>query len=316
MKNLYLFLLVLTFSCCSTVKDQKNSSTKPDTQLLKDVQTLSSAAYEGRKTGTKGAEMARQYLINRFNKLGLKSYPQHVIFAQDFKFKNRADQEVNGRNLIAYIPGQVEQAIVISAHYDHVGVIKDKIYHGADDNASGVGALLKIASYFSKNKPHFTLIFAAFDAEEMGLQGAKTFVSNPPISIEKIKLNINMDMISHNDKSELYVAGTYKYPELKKFIPNTYGQIKILFGHDDPKQGRDDWTNQSDQGAFNAKDIPFLYFGVEDHKDYHQPTDTFENINPAFYNDAVNAILNTIKNINQDGHILKLFKEKLQMKTQ
>jgi Zn-dependent M28 family amino/carboxypeptidase len=206
--------------------------------------------------------------------------------------------------------------IVISAHYDHIGIIKDEIYNGADDNASGVAALLSFAKYFKANQPNYTLVFALFDAEEMGLQGAKAFVANPPVGLEKIKLNINMDMISHNDKGELYVAGTFKYPELKKYLITTNPNIKLLAGHDDPKLGHDDWTNQSDQGAFNAKNIPFLYFGVEDHKDYHKATDEFKNINQEFYTNAVSVILEVVKNIDQKRDIESIFRGNLQMNKQ
>jgi len=304
-------------SCCSSVKDKHQepvvqTTQNLDKQLLKDVEILSSDAYQGRKTGTKGAEMARTYIVNRFQKLGLKSYPQHINYAQDFNFKVK-NEKIDATNIIGYIPGKGPDVIVISAHYDHVGIIGGKIYNGADDNASGVGGLLKIASYYAKHRPNNTLIFAAFDAEEIGLQGAKAFVSNPPVAIGNIRLNINMDMISHNEKSELYVCGTFKNPELKKIVTNSNPNLKILFGHDDPKLGRDDWTNQSDQGAFNAKNIPFLYFGVEDHKDYHQPTDQFSSINQVFYNNAVNAILNTIKNIDEQTALQKSLKDKLIM---
>jgi Zn-dependent M28 family amino/carboxypeptidase len=311
MKLLYIIPIAFSLSCCSSVKKNIDSNII-DKQLMKDVETLSSDAYEGRKTGTKGAEMARAYIKDRFTKLGLKSYPQHINYAQEFKFKTKGN-DVNGTNLIGYIHGKVSDVMVISAHYDHEGIIKNVIYNGADDNASGIGGLLKIAAYFAKNKPHNTLIFAAFDAEEIGLQGAKAFVANPPTDINLIKLNLNMDMISHNDKNELYVCGTFKYPDLKQYVSTSNPNIKILFGHDDPKLGRDDWTNQSDHGAFNAKDIPFLYFGVEDHKDYHQPTDKFANINQPFYNNAVNSILKTVINIDQQNAIQKSLKDKMIM---
>ncbi|MNY50501.1 hypothetical protein D3C86_1860090 [compost metagenome] len=90
----------------------------------------------------------------------------------------------------------------------------------------------------------------------------------------------------------------------------------MLFGHDDPKLGKDDWTNQSDQGAFNAKNIPFLYFGVEDHKDYHKATDEYRNINKTFFINASNAILEIINNIDKEKDIQQLFHEKERMKKQ
>jgi len=315
MKKIFLIPLAL-FISCSSVKNN-SAPEQVSTQLLKDVETLSSDAYEGRKTGTKGAEMARTYLTGRLKEIGLKPYPGKNTYESSFEIKGRnGAAAIEGKNLIAYIPGKSENVIVISAHYDHIGIIKDEVYNGADDNASGVAGLLQFAKYFAKNKPNNTLIFAIFDAEEMGLQGAKAFVANPPVALDKIKLNINMDMISHNDKGELYAVGTFRYPELKPFFITSNPKIKVLFGHDDPKLGRDDWTNQSDQGAFNAKNIPFLYFGVEDHKDYHKATDEYQNINKTFFIDAANAIQEIIVNIDKNRDIQSIFREKLQMKKQ
>ena len=248
-------------------------------ELLKDIEILASDKYEGRKTGTSGNHAAAEYIIDRFKKIGLNSINKG--FKHDFSFKNRKSEQVNGTNLIAYIKGKTEDIIVISAHYDHVGINNSKIYYGADDNASGVSALLSIAEYFKKHKPQSTIYFIAFDAEEMGLQGAYAFLKDPKTNKKAIKLNINMDMVSHNDKSELYAAGTYKTPVLKEIIKDADKNtgINIIFGHDIPGSGKDDWTMQSDQGPFAKENIPFIYFGVEDHKDYHQATDTFQNIN-------------------------------------
>ncbi|WP_231491448.1 M28 family peptidase [Pedobacter sp. Leaf170] len=314
MKFLYLIPLAITLSCCSSVKNQGSTdSSKLDTQLLKDVETLSSDAYQGRKTGTKGAEMARAYIVERFQKLGLKSYPQNINYAQEFSFNSRGGTKVNGTNVIGYIQGKTSNVIVVSGHYDHLGVVKDQVFNGADDNASGTAGLLKIAAYFAKHKPTNTIIFAAFDAEEMGLQGAKAFVANPPVPIETIVVNLNMDMISHSDKGELYVAGTFKYPSLKKHIDTNRKDIKVSLGHDDPKLGHDDWTNQSDQGAFNAKNIPFLYFGVEDHKDYHKATDEYQTITKQFFSNAANVVLDVAKSIDNQSGLQQLLKDKMIM---
>lgn len=311
MKLLYILPFALFLSCCSSVKNQ-NQAGKIDTQLIKDVEVLSSDAYQGRKTGTPGAEMARTYIKERFAKLGLKSYPQNVNYAQEFTFKDKG-KDINGTNIIGFIEGKTTNVIVVSAHYDHLGVINGDIFNGADDNASGTAGLLKIAAYFAKHKPTNTIIFAAFDAEEWGLRGSKAFVANPPVNINTIFINVNMDMISHNDKGELYVAGTYKYPKEKRYVATDIAGIKVLFGHDEPTMGHDDWTNQSDQGAFNAKDIPFLYFGVEDHKDYHKATDEFKTINQAFFSKAADVVLQTVMNIDKQSALQQDLKDKLLM---
>jgi len=200
--------------------------------------------------------------------------------------------------------------MVISAHYDHVGIRKtingDSIYNGADDNASGTSALIQIMSYYKNNPPKHSILFAFWDAEEMGLQGAKAFIENPPIDLSKVKINFNMDMISRSDKSELYICGTYHYPFLKEIVSPIIkvAKIKLIFGHDSPDLGHNDWTMQSDQGPFHRAKIPFLYFGVEDHAGYHKPSDSYENVTKEFYVKSVNEILKISVKIDQ-SNVLK-----------
>jgi Zn-dependent M28 family amino/carboxypeptidase len=306
--------LVMLFSCRSV--NSSNSSAQNAPQLLKDLKELSSDAYQGRRTGTKGGEMAKNYIKKRFKSIGLAALPSLPNYEQKFTFTDNHKDTLNGYNVVGYVPGKTDDVIVISAHYDHLGVIDNEIYNGADDNASGVAGLFKIASFYSKAKPNHTMIFVAFDAGEQGWKGSEVFVKNPPVSLSKIKMNINLDMISHNEKGQLYAAGTYKYPELRKYMTHTVPDLRILFGHDNPQQKVDDWTYQSDQGAFDAANIPFVYFGVEDHKDYHKATDEFENINQAFFIKAANAILEIVDNIDRQRDLQSIFREKLQMKKQ
>jgi Zn-dependent M28 family amino/carboxypeptidase len=293
MKKLTFVLLILSNYSIYAQKIDRNT-------LLNDVKTLSSDSFEGRKTGSAGNFKAADYITNRFDKIGLKSYNEN--YKHPFIIRNRRNEQIKGINLIGYIKGKSEKVIIISAHYDHVGINNSEIFNGADDNASGVAAILASAKYFSENKPNNTLLFIAFDAEEMGLQGAYSFLNNPPLSKELIKLNINLDMVSHNDKSELYAAGTFKTPAIKDIIQHADHQtgISIKFGHDQPDMGKDDWTMQSDHGPFAKENIPFLYFGVEDHVDYHKPSDDFENINPNFFYSASTAILKSIISLDKN----------------
>lgn len=311
MKIFLLLPLICTLGC-STVK--RSSVPSDSDQLLKDIKTLSSDSYEGRKTGTKGGEMARNYIAKRFKEIGIKSFPLMNSYQQTFTFAGIDNPKVTGHNLIGYIPGTSEKIIVISAHFDHLGIINGRIFNGADDNASGIAGMLKIAAHFSKNRPEYTIIFAAFDAEEFGRKGSYYFIDHLPFDIKRIKLNINLDMISHNDKGEIYASGTYKHPELKTYIVTTIPDIKILFGHDNPKLGIDDWTDQSDQSAFNSKNIPFIYFGVEDHKDYHRESDKFENINQPFFINAANAILEITEKLDYNMMVDGVVKDRVQMR--
>lgn len=271
-------------------------------QLMNDVQTLAADKMEGRKTGTKGNRMAQFYILDRFKALKLAQFSN--TYTQAFFFNARG-QKIMGTNLYGYIKGQTDSFIVISAHYDHVGMRTaagaDSIYNGADDNASGVGGMLAIAAYFKANPPKHNLIIAAFDAEEMGLQGSKDFVARLPVPAARILMNLNMDMISRNDKGELYACGTRPYPQLAPLVKAAAAKSKIslLTGHDDPASGHNDWTSQSDQAPFHEKKIPFLYFGVEDHADYHQVSDEFSRIQPSFYYQSVLSILDVVKEANK-----------------
>lgn len=293
--------LLTLLSCCLSCSAfaQLDSA-----QLMKDVQTLAADKMQGRKTGTAGNRMAQFYLLDRFKQAGLQQF--NNTFEQPFYF-TRGEKRIMGTNLYGYVKGAVDSFIVLSAHYDHVGIgkpgaAKDSIYNGADDNASGVAALLAIAKYFTAYPPKYTLIFAAFDAEEMGLQGAKAFVASLPVPRSRILANLNMDMVSRNEKNELYVAGTALYPQLKKYVAAaaSLSRIKLPMGHDDNANGaQNNWTNQSDHYEFHKVKIPFLYFGVEDHPDYHQPSDEFGRISPSFFYQAALSVLQVVKAMNE-----------------
>ena len=266
-------------------------------QLLEDLKYLSSEALEGRKPLSEGSMKARELVKNRFVELGLRS--QYNDYTQYFDFTNRRDGKVyeKAANIVGFIPGaDTDKLIVVMAHYDHLGRQGDKIFYGADDNASGTAAVLAYAAYFAKNQPKHSMLFVALDAEEMGHQGAKALVADFPFPLEQVAVVINMDMISRNEKKELYAVGTYHYPQLKPALEKAAkGKAPtLLFGHDSPDLGRDDWTLASDHAQFHLKGVPFIYFGVEDHDDYHTPNDTFENIDQEFYVQAANLILATI----------------------
>ena len=308
MKTVYTFLVF--FFALSSVFPQTAATRKaaPDSkiinaaQLLRDDETLSADAMEGRGIGTPGGIKAREYIAARFKASGVK--PFGATYFQPFDFTNRAGAKTSGANVVGFIEGGKfkDKYIVVTAHYDHLGIVKGEIYNGADDDASGVAALFAIAEYFNKNKPEHSLVFVAFDGEESGLRGSRAFVAALPVAKETIKLNINMDMVAHNDVNELYASGTYHYPQLKPQLDTIAktAKVKLILGHDRPEQKSDDWTNQSDHFAFHQAKIPFIYFGVEDHKDYHKPTDDFANINQEFYVHAVETILEATKNFDKD----------------
>ena len=311
MKFVYLFTVIIFALSPSAAQNSAAKTKKSDApnskiinaaQLLLDDQTLSADDMAGRGIGTAGGAKAREYIAARFKSAGIKSF--NDSYFQPFEVTTKSGAKVNGANVVGYVEGAnyKDRYIVITAHYDHVGIIKGEIYNGADDDASGTAALFAIAEYLKKNKPLHSIIFAAFDGEESGFLGSKKFIAAPPVAKESILLNINMDMVAHNDVNELYASGTYHYPTLKPTLAKIAktAKVKLILGHDRPEQKSDDWTNQSDHFVFHQQKIPFVYFGVEDHKDYHKPTDDFVNINQEFYVRAVETILEAVKGFDKD----------------
>jgi hypothetical protein len=289
-------------------------------ELLANIQLLSADSLEGRAFSTPGNQKAQNIILDKFTALELEPVLGDNLlqqFSHTFKgekrqevfpiknpkkdFSNVTDTITRGANIIGMLKGQSDKSIVVSAHYDHLGIRNGKIYNGADDNASGTAALFTIIKYF-KNKPtKHNLIFAALDAEEIGSLGADYFLKSYTDK-SNISLNINMDMIAHSDYDpELFACGLHHYPDLRnplKKIKST--KIDLLFGHDDPENKEQaDWTFSSDHRVFHREKIPFIYFGVPDHKDYHRDTDTFETINNDFYIESVKIIIQAIENLDE-----------------
>lgn len=314
LKTLSLFFVLLqTFSC----KGQTETTTEQSLQevevksklfdadaLLERVRFLSLDSLKGRRTGEKGGLIARDYVVSQFKKNGIS--PLLSEYTQPFSFEGRRDKiTYEGANVLGLIKGteHPEKYVVISAHYDHVGVNNGEIYNGADDDASGTSAIIAIAEYLQKNPPKHSVIIAAFDAEEMGLRGAAHFIEANTIPKEQIALDINLDMVGRNNNNELYVVGTNLYTQLQPAITDLElpENFKLSVGHDG-LDGKDNWVSSSDHGPFHRQEIPFLYFGVEDHKDYHKPTDDFEFIQPEFYAKAVAVIISVLERIDDMNH--------------
>lgn len=271
-------------------------------RLMEAVTTLSDPKFEGRAAGSPGGLAARAWVLERFKSVGLQPVSGSYVFPFTFTRMTMSGR-VNGEgaNVVGLCLGSDTKApvFVVSAHYDHLGVRDGAIYQGADDDASGIAVMLAVAEHCQRTPFRRTVVFAAFDAEEAGLQGAKVFVASPPLPKERIVLNVNLDMVSRNDKREIFIAGTQHWPQLKAPLEAVARRapITVLFGHDKPVAiagGVDDWTNQSDHGPFHAAQIPFIYFGVEDHADYHKPSDTADKINRGFFVDVAETVLDAV----------------------
>ena len=227
------------------------------------------------------------------------------------KFKDRT---IKGRNIIGLIKGKddnplspltkgeskgvvpllrgTDEIVIIGAHYDHLGRDGEgNIFYGADDNSSGVAALLEIASAFSKVKDKLkrSILFIAFDGEEWGLQGAKAYVENPVFPYKKTIAMLNMDTIGRNKSDEIYLLGSLRSPDLKELndrvnassFPLPSGErievrgilgLKLL----DTIEFAFDYG--SDHYPFYEKGIPAIDYTSSYHEDFHKVTDTIEKV--------------------------------------
>lgn len=274
----------------------------PLSPAMQDLQALSGDTMQGREIGSAGSALARAYIIKRLQEIGLK--PCGDSYIQDFTSQRPRDQVLQGKNILA-CQASTEQAdaksLIISAHYDHLGINRGKTYFGADDNASGVAGVLAVAESFKGKKTRHHIVYAFFDGEEQGLLGAFAFIKKALIPTDKIAANLNFDMIARGDKNELFVSGTHQNPAFKPLLQGLDGTrgIKLSFDHDRPEQGSNDWTPQSDHYAFFKAGIPHLYFGVEDHADYHKPSDSFEKIKAEFFDGSIEIIIKAAHIIDQ-----------------
>ena len=263
-------------------------------QLLTDLQVLAADDMEGRAVATDGNARARAYIITRLEAMGAE--PIDGNYEHPFSFESRrTGEKVDGINILARIDGSSEsdRTMVVTAHYDHVGMRDGQIWNGADDNASGVASVLAVAEMFLAEPPEHDVIIALVDAEENGLQGARAFVENPPIPAEDITFNLNMDMVAMSTDRILWAVGTYHYPFLTPIVDEVAerASVSMPMGYDEPtEEPGGDWTNLTDSGAFHAAGIPFIYLGVDFHPHYHQPTDTYENMTLDFFQDASEAV--------------------------
>ncbi|MBU3928672.1 MAG: M20/M25/M40 family metallo-hydrolase [Bacteroidetes bacterium] len=224
----------------------------------------------------------------------IRSIMQPISFQLKRKVKATTDLqrvEVTTCNVVAMIPGSdpllKDEYVVIGGHYDHLGFGGDgsgsrmpdtiAIHNGADDNASGVAAVLELAQWLSSQKEQLkrSVIFMAFGGEEMGLLGSQFFASNPLVSIKQVKMMLNFDMIGRLDaeKPSLMIGGTGTAVETEAFLKTMEEGSEMGFTHSPEGYGA------SDHASFYGAGVPVLFFFTGAHQDYHTPFDDADNIN-------------------------------------
>lgn len=259
--------------------------------LIEDVRFLADERLAGRLTGSPGADSAAEYIARRFAEVGLQ--PGREGWFQEFTISPTAPgirsarlASMKGRNVIGILPGRDpvlrREAVIVGAHYDHLGGGEfgsldpdstGRVHNGADDNASGAAALIHIARSLSATPPLRTVIFIAFSGEELGLLGSAHYVGAPLYGLDRTVAMINLDMVGRLRNGRLIVYGT----ETAKEFPALLDSLNWYQGFDLKKQG--DGYGPSDQSSFYAAKRPVLHLFTDLHEDYHRTTDDWDKIN-------------------------------------
>ena len=284
--KLSLLIAVLGIGCCALA-----SASEP--VWMQDVNVLADDMMEGREVGSKGSKRSREYLMERYAEIGIEPLPALNDYSQPFS-AIRKNKPLAGTNVVGQLRGALDRYIVVSAHYDHIGRKGRRIFNGADDNASGVAAMLYLAAQSQQSGRQCHQVFLASDAEEHGLLGARAFVSSDVVAAKSIFVNLNLDMLSQpGGRKEVLVSGNLSHPAFDGLIEDIElaSNMPMIATDEKRRVGRYpslvDRRKVSDHAAFAEQGIPFLFLGVGRHSYYHTPRDTASRVNQSFYGETV-----------------------------
>jgi hypothetical protein len=309
---------LLTIIFCYSILMSCTSHKEEKISLEEDVSVLADDTFNGRKTGTEGELQAAAYIEQRFEQIGLQPKGMMGAYTQTFTFRPSknphgnpeftglaTDSTLTGTNVIGYKEGTGETTVVIGAHYDHLGMggegslyrEGEAIHNGADDNASGVALMLKLATDLQAKTTEHNYLFIAFSGEEMGLLGSNYFVKNPTIDTKKVAYMINLDMVGRlNEAKELAVHGVGTSPIFKQTLfANNDLDLKIA--------EHESGIGPSDHTSFYNADIPVLFFFTGQHEDYHKPSDDFQKLNYEGIETIATYIMNIIEDLEDNGQL-------------
>jgi len=276
--------------------------------LRVDVGYLSSDLLEGREAGTDGERLAAQYIADRFRELGLDStwtQPFDFTYSPNPHASPKEGKSRTGHNVVAHLDHGAERTLVIGAHYDGLGyggvgsrTPGDSLIHnGADDNASGVAALLEIARQLQASDARTSnVLFVAFSGEELGLYGSKHFVDALPVPTDRVSYMINLDMVGRlGDERRLVVNGTGTSPDWGTALDATAGDVDITLARDPSGLGASDHT------SFYLDDIPAVHLFTGAHDDYHTPADDSHRIDYNGLHDVATFAVRLVEALDDDG---------------
>ena len=285
-----------TSSLYSNAAFKKSFESISSEELKKHLYIVASDEMEGRDTGSEGQKKAGRYLISQYEKMGVshpKSLQNYYQIVPKEALAGRRGNLPESENILAFIEGteKPDEVLVISAHYDHVGMKNGEIYNGADDDGSGTVALLEIAEAFQMaknagNGPKRSILFLHVTGEEHGLLGSKYYSENPIFPLANTVVDLNIDMIGRCDpgncgKDYVYVIGSEMLSsELKKISEQANKEtvnLELNYKYDDPND-TERLYYRSDHYNFAKNGIPVAFYFDGIHADYHKPTDEADKI--------------------------------------
>ncbi|WP_102409558.1 M20/M25/M40 family metallo-hydrolase [Parabacteroides bouchesdurhonensis] len=267
---------------------------------------LASDELQGREAGFHGGRIAGEYIVANLKSMGIEPlgdsyyYPFEAYRLERQKkgrwqvhpdsiaeLRNTVHQKLSLNNILGKIEGKnPDEYVIVGAHYDHLGIDPmldgDQIYNGADDNASGVSAVLQIARAFlaSGEQPEKTVVFAFWDGEEKGLLGSKAFVQSFP-EMDKVRGYLNFDMIGRNHiedrPNHVVYFYTESHPVFGKWLKEDIKRYNLNLDPD--YRPWDNPVGGSDNGSFAKLGVPIIWYHTDGHPDYHLPSDEADKIN-------------------------------------
>ena len=269
----FVTLLLLAFA----IDDCRSEEDITVEESRKTLYYLASDEMEGRKPGNPGNFIAVSFIKKEFESYGLETHLQK--FTYTFRWRvgliRWRTVEIETMNVIGVLKGTSDKHVVIGAHMDHLGLDGDgDAYNGADDNASGTTAILELAEAFGKSdaRPKDTIVFIAFNAEELGLLGSKHYVNNPLLPLDDCKLMINLDMVGRLRGTTVTAQGGNLSRSVTQLVDKLDDNYPFDVNITVP-------GNRSDHAPFNWNGVPVLFFHTGTHPQYHRTTDDSDLIN-------------------------------------
>lgn len=312
---------IFQFSQSELIKRQANKLNHQ--ALLNHLQILASDEFAGRQYRSVESKLAKDYIAQKLTSFGVApyqdSYFHHFNSAQETVKITDANKnalvEQLGTNIIGFIQGtgKTNKVIVLSAHFDHVGTKGNKIYNGADDNASGTATLLELGRAIANAPLQHNVVLLFTDGEESNLLGAKAFAKDNAQLLDKTILNVNLDMLAGANTTQrlrfierklhavLTVKGRVQFEQLNEHakLPVRKGFKQANMRGANNASARQ-WLFASDHGVFYRHNIAFIYFGVGTHKNYHTENDNYANVNKPFFVKASDHIYQLIYVLDQN----------------